>query len=204
MKNITQFKDIISRGERLFYTDKIDMVSLNWHEKKIIDTKYFPNYEEKQEKLFPDRSVMPYFKTQTPRLKQVPLLLEYIDEGEYKGNFKTLLTDEIVLKNISGSDTFLLDNNADKNPKQIKETYEKIINNPMTVNIKSIIPFSCLTPSEKEKLSELLNNKFFNNLLIKFLKKECQISINNSKEVYKEVLNQYNLNNKKEKTKIKV
>lgn len=198
MKNNKQFEDIISRGERLFYTDKIDMVSLNWHEKLIIDTKYYPNYEEKQEKLFPDRSIMPYFKAKIPRLKQVPLLLEYIDEGEYQGNFKILLTDDIVLKNISTNDTFMLDNKADNNPEHIKETYEALLNNPMTVNIKSIVPFSCLTQSEKQHLSELLNNRF-NSLLIKFIRKECQISINNSKDVYKSLIKQFPPKTKKKK-----
>ena len=186
MKNNQQFKNVINNGERLFYTDKIDMVSLNWHEKKIIDTKYYPNYKEKQEKSFPDRNKMPFSKIQTPRLSRVPLLLEYIDEGEYQGNFKILLTEDIVLKNTSTSDTLLLDNIDNNNPAHIRETYESLINNPMTVNIKDVVPFCFLTETEKEKLSELLSSRVFNTLLIKLLKKECQISVNNSKNVYKE------------------
>ena len=202
MKNCKQFEEVISRGERVFYTDKIDMVNLKWHEKKVIDTKYYPNYKEKQEKSFPDRTKMPYFKTQTPSIKQMPLLLEYIDEGEYQGNFKILLTDDIVLKNISTSNTLLLENTDYNNPQLIVETYEALINNPMTVNIKNIVPFCFLTQSEKQQLSELLNNRF-NSLLIKFIKKECQMNIKNGKDIYKEIIKQCPYNHKEDKTKKK-
>ena len=145
---------------------------------------------------------MPYFKTQTPSIKQMPLLLEYIDEGEYQGNFKILLTDDIVLKNISTSNTLLLENTDYNNPQLIVETYEALINNPMTVNIKNIVPFCFLTQSEKQQLSELLNNRF-NSLLIKFIKKECQKKIKNGKDIYKEIIKQCPYNHKEDKTKKK-
>lgn len=205
MKSLKQFNDIINEGERLFYTDIINMVSLNWHEKKIIDTSYYPNYQEKKEKNYPDRSKMPFFKPKKPTLDcRIPLLLEYIDDGKHKGNFRILLTEDIVLKDTSPSETEAILDNYDNNPNDIKEMYEILKENPMTVKLKDLVPYSFFTETEKEQLNSLFNHKHIYKLLIKILKNECQISINNSKNVYKEITNLYNLSSKaKQKTKTK-
>ena len=198
MKNFKEFKEMVSSGEKFFYTSRINGATLNWHDKVVKNTVYYPNYKETKENIVPDRTQKPYFMVKKPIISDIPIILEYIDKGEYEGNFRMLLTGDIVLKNIGNRELLLEDDLT------IKEVYDFIKENPMIVNLKDIVPVSCLTTGEKEVLFEIYNDKksaIYNKLLMGVLRKECQIYINSSKDVYKEILKLSNMPRQKVKTK---